>query len=143
LPEPDEGPGPNAEQLELISHRHGHAEGELDVSEQRYEVMYFLDLDDDRIDMFKKGWGSIGDSIVVVGGDGLWNCHVHTDDIGGAIEAGIEAGRPRHLRITDLLEQVEEEQWSAELTRLVERCHNDPAQMLVLDGRWGTLAKAS
>ena len=46
LPEPDEGPGPNAEQLELISHRHGHTEGELDVSEQRYEVMYFLDLDD-------------------------------------------------------------------------------------------------
>ena len=43
---------------------------------------------------FKQTWAALGDSIVVVGGDGLWNCHVHTDDIGGAIEAGIEAGRP-------------------------------------------------
>ncbi len=42
---------------------------------------------------------ALGDSIVVVGGDGLWNCHVHTNDIGAAIEAGIDAGRPaRHPR---------------------------------------------
>src|SRR5215210_8493979 len=57
LPEPDEGDGPTAEQLELVSHRHGATEGELDVSEQRYEVMYFVDLADDRIDTFKKVWG--------------------------------------------------------------------------------------
>ena len=44
---------------------------------------------------FKEAWSAIGDSIVVVGGDGLWNCHVHTNDIGAAIEAGIDAGRPR------------------------------------------------
>ena len=31
--------------------------GELDVSDQRYEVMYFLDLADERIDDFKQGWG--------------------------------------------------------------------------------------
>jgi DAK2 domain fusion protein YloV len=111
LPEPDEGAGPNAEQLELISHRHGAVEGELDVSEQRYEVMYFLDLDDDRIDMFKKGWGAIGDSIVVVGGDGLWNCHVHTNDVGAAIEVALDLdGRPRTIRVTDLFEEVADEQ---------------------------------
>ena len=90
LPEPDEGDGPTAEQLELVAHRHGDTEGELDVSEQRYEVMYFLDLADDRIDTFKKGWGEIGDSIVVVGGDGLWNCHVHTNDVGAAIEVALD-----------------------------------------------------
>ena len=59
-------------------------------------------------------WGDLGDSIVVVGGDGIWNCHVHTDDIGAAIEAGIAVGRPRDIRVTDLLEQVadrEEEAW--------------------------------
>ena len=82
------------------------AEGELDVSEQRYEVMYFLDLDDDRIDTFKKGWGAIGDSIVVVGGDGLWNCHVHTNDVGAAIEVALDLdGRPRKIRVTDLFER--------------------------------------
>ncbi len=42
---------------------------------------------DETIPGFKDVWAGIGDSIVVVGGDGLWNCHIHTDDIGAAIEA--------------------------------------------------------
>jgi fatty acid kinase len=85
-----------------------------DVSELRYEVMYLLDAPDTTIAAFKSTWAGLGDSIVVVGGDGLWNCHVHTDDIGGAIEAGIEAGTPHAIRVTDLLEQVEEERWVEE-----------------------------
>jgi uncharacterized protein len=76
------------------------------IADLRYEVMFFLDAPDDTIDGFKATWGDLGDSIVVVGGDGLWNCHVHTDDIGSAIEAGIAVGRPRDIRVTDLLEQV-------------------------------------
>jgi dihydroxyacetone kinase-like predicted kinase len=59
-------------------------------------------------------WAGIGDSIVVVGGDGLWNCHIHTDDIGAAVEAAIDVGRPRNIRVTDLMEQVEEERWVRE-----------------------------
>ena len=35
----------------------------------------------------------LGDSLVVVGGEGLWNVHVHVDDVGAAIEAG-HRGRP-------------------------------------------------
>ncbi|MBC8196008.1 MAG: DAK2 domain-containing protein [Acidimicrobiia bacterium] len=77
----------------------------------RYEVMYFLDALDDAVPAFKEAWDSIGDSIVVVGGDGIWNCHVHTDDIGAAIEAGIAAGRPHRIRVTDLYEEVEEQAW--------------------------------
>jgi dihydroxyacetone kinase-like predicted kinase len=42
----------------------------------------------------------LGDSLVVVGGDGLWNVHVHVDDAGAAVEAGVEAGRPYRIRIT-------------------------------------------
>jgi uncharacterized protein len=81
-----------------------------DVSSLRYEVMYLLDASDDTMPSFRNAWGAIGDSIVVVGGDGLWNCHIHTNDIGGAVEAGIDAGRPHRIRITDLIEQVEEEE---------------------------------
>jgi uncharacterized protein len=85
-----------------------------DLSSLRYEVMYLLEADDSTIPAFRDTWGAIGDSIVVVGGDGMWNCHVHTNDIGAAVEAGIEAGRPCKIRVTDLLEQVEEEQWVRE-----------------------------
>jgi DAK2 domain fusion protein YloV len=80
----------------------------------RYEVMYLLHAPDDTIPDFKEVWAGIGDSIVVVGGGGLWNCHIHTDDIGAAVEAALDAGRPQDIRVTDLLEQVEEERWVRE-----------------------------
>jgi hypothetical protein len=87
----------------VAAHMHGE-----DVSGLRYEVMYLLNADDGTVPEFKRTWGALGDSIVIVGGDGLWNCHVHTNDIGAAIEAGIAAGRPEKIRVTDLLEEVEE-----------------------------------
>jgi len=59
----------------------------------RYEVMYFLDAPEESIEAFKQSWGVLGDSIVVVGGDGVWNCHVHTDDIGAAIANQIDERR--------------------------------------------------
>ena len=84
------------------------------LADLRYEVMFFLDAPDDSIDGFKAAWAEIGDSIVVVGGDGIHNCHVHTDDIGAAIECGIDVGRPHKIRVTDLLEEVEEQEWVKE-----------------------------
>jgi len=88
-----------------------HAGGAGDVS---YEVMFLLEADDEAVGSFRERWAGIGDSIVVVGGDGLWNCHIHTDDIGAAIEAGIDAGRPRRIRVSDLAGEVEEERWVRE-----------------------------
>jgi len=83
--------------------------GEVSVADLRYEVMYFLHLEDGKINQFKNDWGEIGDSIVVVGGDGIWNCHVHTNDIGAAIEVAIDlGGRPKQIRVTDLFEEVAE-----------------------------------
>jgi len=109
MPEPDESAGPSVEQFEAVAQRH-HEDGTIDVSELRYEVMFLLDLDDAKSSDFKQAWGSIGDSIVVVGGDGLYNCHIHTNDIGAAIEAPLLlGGRPKQIRVTDLFEEVSEE----------------------------------
>lgn len=81
----------------------------VEVSDLRYEVMFFLAAPDERIESFKERWAGLGDSIVVVGGEGTYNCHIHTDDVGAAIEAALDAGRPSSIRVTDLAEQVGEE----------------------------------
>ncbi|GAA5122931.1 DAK2 domain-containing protein [Alloalcanivorax gelatiniphagus] len=70
-----------------------------------YEVMYLLDAPDDAIAPLRTTLAGLGDSLVVVGGDGLWNVHVHVDDVGAAIEAGITAGRPHRIRVTHFAEQ--------------------------------------
>jgi uncharacterized protein len=78
------------------------------VADLRYEVMFLLDLPDERMGEFKGAWAELGDSIVVVGGDGEWSCHIHTDDIGGSIEAAIlVGGRPNRIQVTDLAEEAE------------------------------------
>jgi DAK2 domain fusion protein YloV len=114
----DGRPVPEPEVVNTPTAVAAHLRGD-DLSSLRYEVMYLLHAEDGTIPAFRDTWGALGDSIVVVGGDGLWNCHVHTNDVGAAIEAGIEAGRPAKIRVTDLLDQVEEEQWVRE--------HADPA----------------
>jgi dihydroxyacetone kinase-like predicted kinase len=43
---------------------------------------------------------------VIVGGEGSWKCHIHTDDIGPAIEAGLAVGTVRQITVTNLLEQA-------------------------------------
>jgi len=123
LPEPDDEAGPDAAAVAAVAQRSSGVAGELDVSEQRYEVMYLCDLADEHIDAFKQGWGEIGDSIVVVGGDGLWNCHVHTNDIGAAIEVALDLdGRPKQIRVTDLFEEV-----AAEHAEREAAMHTDPS----------------
>ncbi|MEU3890151.1 DAK2 domain-containing protein [Streptomyces sp. NPDC029041] len=65
-----------------------------------FEVIYLLDAEDAAVERLRQRLDALGDSLVVVGGDGLWNVHVHVDDAGAAVEAGIEAGRPHRIRIT-------------------------------------------
>jgi DAK2 domain fusion protein YloV len=85
--------------------------GDLTEDGPAYEVMYLLDVEDtagenEAIKDLRIRLGHLGDSVVVVGGDGLWNVHVHTDDVGAAVETGLGAGRPRRIRVTHFAEQV-------------------------------------
>ncbi|MEV5161459.1 MULTISPECIES: DAK2 domain-containing protein [unclassified Streptomyces] len=65
-----------------------------------FEVIFLLEASDDAVARLRSRLDALGDSLVVVGGDGLWNVHVHVDDAGAAVEAGVEAGRPYRIRIT-------------------------------------------
>ncbi|BCL27442.1 DAK2 domain-containing protein [Streptomyces aurantiacus] len=74
--------------------------GALEESGPEFEVIYLLEADDTAVARLRDRLDALGDSLVVVGGDGLWNVHVHVDDAGAAVEAGVEAGRPHRIRIT-------------------------------------------
>ena len=114
MPEPPENTTPP-----VVQHPQGAAtasETEPSIADLRYEVMFLLDAPDHKIAGFKEAWAGVGDSIVVVGDAGIYNCHIHCDDIGAAIECGIEIGRPHKIRVTDLLDELaelEERDWVA------------------------------
>jgi len=93
----------------------GAGSGELEeTTDLRYEVIFLLEAADESVPAFRSVWASYGSSIVIVGGNGLYKCHIHTDEIGPAIEAAIEIGRPREIQVTDLNEQIEEQRWVRE-----------------------------
>ncbi|MGW6604017.1 DAK2 domain-containing protein [Streptomyces sp. NPDC055036] len=73
-----------------------------------FEVIYLLEADDRAVARLRARLDGLGDSLVVVGGDGLWNVHIHVDDAGAAVEAGVEAGRPYRIRITHFGAAAEE-----------------------------------
>jgi DAK2 domain fusion protein YloV len=72
-----------------------------------YEVQYLLHAPESALAPLKALLAELGDSLVVVGtGDGLFNVHVHVNDVGAAIEAGIEAGRPHRISVVRFADQV-------------------------------------
>ncbi|GGK69895.1 dihydroxyacetone kinase [Sphaerisporangium melleum] len=87
---------PAARHAPVADEEHRHAEG------FGYEVMYLLEADEDAVAVLRGELDRLGDSLVVVGGEGLWNVHVHVDDAGAAVEAGMRAGRPYRLKIAHL-----------------------------------------
>jgi DAK2 domain fusion protein YloV len=67
-----------------------------------FEVQYLIDTDSDAADKLRSALDRLGDSLVIVGGQPSWRVHVHVDDVGAAIEAGLEAGRPYQIQVTHL-----------------------------------------
>ncbi|MFI1739558.1 DAK2 domain-containing protein [Streptomyces sioyaensis] len=92
-----DAPLPQAAGCELAGRA---ADGCGDPDGPAFEVIYLLEAGDAAVARLRDRLDGLGDSLVVVGGDGLWNVHVHVDDAGAAVEAGIEAGRPYRIQIT-------------------------------------------
>ncbi len=75
-----------------------------------YELQFLLrDAADAAVERLKDVLGGLGDSLVVVGGEGLFNVHVHVNDVGAAVEAGVEAGRPFRITVTRFEDQIADE----------------------------------
>ena len=84
----------------------GNDEGGPSSGRPAYEVMYLLsDSSDEAVSGLRARLDAMGDSVLVVGGEDLWNVHVHVDDVGAAIEAGIGAGRPHRIVVTHFGDQ--------------------------------------
>ena len=67
-----------------------------------YEVTYLLEAGAEPVELLRDTLDSLGNSVVIVGGEQLWNVHVHLADAGAAIEAGLRAGRPHRITVTYL-----------------------------------------
>jgi len=85
---------------------------EMGAPEFGFEVQYLLDATEDAVVKLRHRLAELGDSVAVVPtGDGpddvlddttggrAWNVHVHVNDVGAAIEAGLEAGRPHQISV--------------------------------------------
>src|SRR2546428_655599 len=68
----------------------------------RKEVQYLVEADASSLGALRGALAGIGDSLVVVGGGGLYNVHVHTNEPGQAVAAGSRAGHTRNVQIADL-----------------------------------------
>jgi DAK2 domain fusion protein YloV len=96
-----------------------------------YEVQYLLDAAPEQVAVLRDTLGGLGDSLVVVGtGDGApptWNVHVHVGitHVGAALEAGVAAGRPHRITVTELTPREAVPQRSA----------TSPADLLAVDER--------
>jgi uncharacterized protein len=72
----------------------------------QFEVQYLLDADDEAAPPLRHRLEVLGDSVVVVAAGGLLNVHVHTDDVGAAIEEGLRYGTASDIEVTHLGDQI-------------------------------------
>ncbi len=84
---------------------------EAGSDEFAFEVQFLLrDADEAAVALMTERLAALGDSLVVVGGGAsapdLHNVHVHVNDVGAAIEAGVEAGRPFRITVTHFGDQI-------------------------------------
>jgi DAK2 domain fusion protein YloV len=71
-----------------------------------YEVQYLLDADDEVAGPLRRDLERLGESVVVVAAGGLLNVHIHTAEVGPAIEAALDHGRPSSIEVVHLGDQV-------------------------------------
>lgn len=98
---------------------------EAGSAEFGFEVQYLLEVaaGQEPPEALRAELAALGDSVVVITSQerspgrspqraqadsprSTWNVHVHTNDIGAVIEAGVELGRPRRITVASFADQV-------------------------------------
>ncbi|MTD55364.1 DAK2 domain-containing protein [Amycolatopsis pithecellobii] len=79
--------------------------GRAERAPYAWEVMYLLEgVTEPDLPAFRRALSALGDSVTVAGdGSGAYAVHVHCADIGAAIEAGLDVGRPSGVRVEPLI----------------------------------------
>ena len=95
-----------AREVYELSPRAPQPDGPAQRPSPQFEVMYRLDgCAAGAADALRERLGELGDSVAIAAarstGDG-YSVHVHTDDAGAAIEAGLAAGRPSRIVVSAL-----------------------------------------
>jgi uncharacterized protein len=80
---------------------------EAGSGEFEYEVQYLLDAPPAAVTLLREALQGLGDSVAIVGsGEDVWNVHVHVNDVGAAIEAGLRLGRAHRLSVSRFADQI-------------------------------------
>ncbi len=90
-----------------LAPRAAHPQAHPERRALQFEVMYRLDgCDAAAADLLRDRLGELGDSVAIAAAPstaaGTYSVHVHTDDAGAAVEAGLVAGRPSRIVISAL-----------------------------------------
>ncbi len=141
LPAPDPDGDPQRRETRPVRDRDALlADREGGSDEFDYEVMYLLDGSTEaRVAALRAELCGMGDSVAVVGdgtlgGEGLWNVHVHCTDVGAAVEAGITAGRPHRITVVRFADQIAEQAAAAERVAAAGRFTRDRGVLAVIAG---------
>jgi DAK2 domain fusion protein YloV len=81
---------------------------ETDDIKFAYCTEFMINTDSNDIESFRNELASLGDSLLVVGGDGMIKVHVHTNNPGIALEKGLKLGSLKDIKIDNMRFQHEE-----------------------------------
>lgn len=91
-----------------------------------YCTEFMIDTDFDDLNSFREDLSIQGDSLMVVGGEGLIKVHVHTNNPGLVLEKAIVLGELKDIKIDNMRYQHEEVLLKSELEKRDELNNNHP-----------------
>lgn len=96
---------------EVVEHKHL----EMEDIQYGYCTEFMIDTDYNDLESFRNQLAVQGDSLMVVGGEGLIKVHIHTNNPGVALEKAIALGQLKDIKIDNMRYQHQEVLLKAEL----------------------------